>query len=91
MVLATTAVLPGAKTEIFGGGEGLKFSRAVPSYSNFVKDDDGVTRHMLEGADGLDSFAVAAAQVKLGHKIDAPPGNSAWIDFVGPPDAHPVR
>jgi adenylate cyclase len=86
VVLATTAVLPGAKTEIFGGGAGLKFSRAVPSYSNFVKDDDGFTRHMLDGADGLDAFSIAAAEIKLGHKIHAPPGNAAWIDFAGPPE-----
>src|SRR5919197_3398576 len=89
VVLATTAVLPGAKTEIFGGGEGLKFSRAVPSYSNFIKDNDGVTRHLLTSADGLDSFAIAAAQVKLGHKVAPPADNATWIDFAGPPDTVP--
>jgi adenylate cyclase len=89
VVLAATAVDPGGKTEIFGGGDGLKFSRAIPAYSNFEKDSDGVTRHMLDAEQGLDAFPIAAAQIKLGHDIDAPPGNSAWIDFAGPPRTIP--
>jgi adenylate cyclase len=89
VVLAATAVDPGGKTEIFGGGDGLKFSRAIPAYSNFEKDPDGVTRHMLDAEQGLDAFPIAAAQIKLGHDIDAPPGNSAWIDFAGSPRTIP--
>jgi adenylate cyclase len=85
VVLASTVVNPGGKTKIFGGGDGLRFSRGIPGYSNFQKDPDGITRHMLDGYNGLAAFPVAAAQVKLGRDIDAPPGNSAWIDFAGPP------
>jgi adenylate cyclase len=85
VVLAATAVSDTGKTNIFGGGFGLKFSRGVPSYSNFEKDPDGVTRHMLDGENGLTALPIAAAQLKVGHKIHAPPGNSAWIDFAGPP------
>jgi adenylate cyclase len=85
VVLATTAVDPGAKTQIFGGAEGLKFSRAKAGYSNFEADPDGVTRHMLDGEEGLDAFPIAAAQLKLGHDIAAPRGNTAWIDYAGPP------
>ena len=33
IVLATTAVDPKGKTEIFGGGAGLKYSRATPAFS----------------------------------------------------------
>jgi adenylate cyclase len=89
VVLATTAVDPGAKTQIFGGADGLRFSRGIPSYSNFEKDPDGITRHMLDGDEGLDAFSIAAAEVKLGHQIKAPPGNTAWIDFAGPPQTIP--
>ncbi len=85
VVLAATAVSDAGKTNVFGGGFGLKFSRGVPGYSNFEKDPDGVTRHMLDGDDGLAAFPIAVAQLKVGHKIHAPPGNSAWIDFAGPP------
>jgi adenylate cyclase len=85
VVLATTAVTDSGKTEIFGGGLGLKFSRGVPSYSNFEKDPDGVTRRMLDSFHGLTALPMAAARLKVGHKIHTPPGNSAWIDFAGPP------
>ncbi len=85
VVMAATAVDPGGKTQIFGGAQGLKYSRAVPGYSNFQNDEDGVTRHMLDGLRGIDSMPIAAAQIKLGREIDAPPGNTAWIDFAGPP------
>ena len=68
----------------------MKYSRAVPGYSNFEKDADGVTRHMLDQENGLDAFPIAAAQIKLGRKIDAPPGNGAdWIDFEGAPETVP--
>ena len=85
VVLATTAVDPGGKTQIFGGGEGLRYSRAVPGFSSFDADKDGTLRHMLDGNNGLTALAIAAAQIKAGHPIKAPTGNTAWIDFAGPP------
>jgi adenylate cyclase len=85
VVLASTAVDPGGKTQIFGGADGLKFSRGSPGYSNFLKDPDGVTRHMLDGTSGLAAFPIVAAEIKLDRRIDAPPGNEAWIDYAGPP------
>ena len=85
VVLASTAVDPGAKTQIFGGADGLRFSRGIPAFSSFIKDPDGVTRQLNDGDEGLISFPLAAAQVKLGHKIKDPP-TSAWIDFAGPPN-----
>jgi adenylate cyclase len=90
VVLATTAVDPGGKTAIFGGGEALKYSRGIPAFSAFQKDPDGITRHMLDGDEGLPSLPIAAAQVKLGRRVtNVPPGNSAWIDFAGPPGTVP--
>jgi adenylate cyclase len=83
VVLGTSAVSSDGKTPIFGGGAGLAYSRGVPSYVNYMKDDDGVTRHMLDGDEGVDALPIAAAQVKLGRKINAP--RSAWIDYAGPP------
>jgi adenylate cyclase len=89
VVLATTAVEPGGKTQIFGGSDVLSFSRGKPGFSSFEADADGVTRHMVEGDEGLDAFPIVAAEVKLGRQIDAPPGNTAWIDFAGPPETVP--
>ena len=37
----------------------------------------------------LVSFPIAAATTALGHKPDAPSGDSAWIDFPGPPGTIP--
>jgi adenylate cyclase len=85
VVLAATSLNEKGETLIFGGGAGLEFSRAVPGYSNFEDDPDGVTRHMLDRELGVDAFPIAAAEIKLGREIEAPPGNTAWIDYAGPP------
>ena len=50
VVLGTTGVDPGGKTLIFGGGEALEYSRAVPASSGFVADPDGVIRKMSTAA-----------------------------------------
>jgi adenylate cyclase len=85
VVLATTAVSPGGTTRIFGGGEGLRYSRGVPSESNFEADADGVTRHMTLEADDLETFAVAAARLRMGHPVATPHDPAPWIDYAGPP------
>ena len=88
VVLATTAVDPGAKTQIFGGGAGLKYSKATPAWSGFVNDEDGVLRHLPAGTEeGLDNFGRAVAALKLGHDVQWPsPDSGTFIDF---PDAVP--
>jgi len=70
MVMATTEVAPDGSTKVFGGAEGLEFSRAVPGNSNYSNDPDGRIRR------------VAFAQVRPVHR---PAGDSAWIDYPGPP------
>ena len=86
VVMATTAVEPGGKTLVFGGGDVLEYSRAIPAFSSFEKDADGVQRRMLYSENGLASFAVAAAQVYTGRKPGPPPPRGDWIDFQGGPD-----
>jgi adenylate cyclase len=88
VVLAATAVDKGGKTEIFGGGEGLRFSRAVPGFSSYEKDPDGIQRRMLYSENGLLAFPIAAAQILAGHKIAPPPPGHDWIDFQGPPHTY---
>ena len=39
---------------------------------------------------GLESFSMAAARLMAGHKIATPPGDSARIDFPGPPGTIPA-
>ena len=62
VVLGTTAVDPGAKTQIFGGGEGLKFSRATPAYTGLVNDEEAVRwENAPQATTPLSSHAVTAA------------------------------
>jgi adenylate cyclase len=88
VVMAATAVEKRGQTQIFGGAEGLKFSRGVPGFSSYVKDPDGVQRRMLYSENGVAAFAIAAAQIELGHRIAPPPVGHDWIDFQGPPNTY---
>ncbi len=82
VVLATTEVAPDGSTAIFGGGEGLKYSRAIPANGNVTPDEDGVIRRFRASEQGLETFAAAAVRRKTG---DAPRlDGSALIDFPGP-------
>jgi adenylate cyclase len=86
VVLATTAVDPGGKTQIFGGGDVLDYSRAVPAFSSFEKDADGIQRRLLHNESGLDAFPIAAAQLYAGRKFPPPGDGGDWIDFEGGPE-----
>ena len=86
VVLATTAVDPGGKTQIFGGAEGLEYSRATPSFSSFEKDADGIQRRMFHSENGLTTFPIAAAEKYAGREFPPPSPGRDWIDFEGGPD-----
>ena len=85
VVLATTEVGEDGSTRIFGGAEGLEFSRGIPSESGYPNDPGGVIRRMEFEVNGLDSFPIAAAQHHRGEEVDKPEGDSAWVDYPGPP------
>lgn len=85
VVLATTEVAEDGSTRIFGGGPGLKFSRGVPAESGYPNDPGGVIRRMDFEVNGLDSFPIAAAKHYEGGDVDKPGGDTAWIDYPGPP------
>ena len=87
MVMATTNVFENGTTRVFGGAEGLAFSRATAGDSNYVNDSDGRIRHLAFKLEGIETFPVVAARAfradrahRLG-KVDLPSGNSAWIDY----------
>ena len=86
VVMATTAVGPGGVTQIFGGGRGLRFSRARPAFSAFEKDLDGVTRRLLYSESDLKAFPIVSAEVVTGREIAPPPEGADWIDFEGGPE-----
>ena len=86
VVLATTEVSDKGQTRIFGGGEGLAFSRATPSNSNYVNDVDGRIRHVAFEIQDLKTFPLAAAGVAKGRPVETVPGrDSVWIDYPGGP------
>jgi adenylate cyclase len=88
VVLATTEVAKGGKTNIFGGSGpngGLSYSRGIPSDSNYQNDSDGRIRHVAFRIQDLTTFPLAAAGEALGHPVKTPRGNGAWIDYPGPP------
>jgi len=86
VVLATSAVDPGGKTQIFGGEEGLEYSRAAPSYSSFENDADGIQRRLLYEENDLKALAIVAAEKMLRRQVEPPPEGADWIDFEGGPE-----
>jgi adenylate cyclase len=92
LVLATTEVAPGGKTRIFGGAQGLKFSRATPADSQFPVDSDGKVRRMHGTILGLVTFPVAAAERAVGRGVELPRGHNSipFIDFRGPSGTVPT-
>jgi adenylate cyclase len=87
VVLATTEVDAGGGTRIFGGDTGLAFSRGVPAHADFPNDSGGVIRRLDAETDGLQTFPLVTAEVVEGEELTTPDGDSAWIDFAGPPGA----
>jgi adenylate cyclase len=86
VVMASTNPTDDGQTQIFGGPLGLlPYSRAVQAFSAYPFDADGRDRRMLFQASGLRSFDLAAASLYAGHTIEPPAGDSAWIDYTGPP------
>jgi adenylate cyclase len=97
MVMATTNVNVDGTTQVFGGKEGLAFSRATAANSNYVNDSDGRIRHLAFKLDGLQTFSVVAARAFRADKphtlgtVHLPSGNTAWIDYKGStPSVHRI-
>lgn len=85
VVMATTEVDANGETSIFGGGEELAASRAIPSSTLLAADDDGRLRHVRANVDKLQTLTVAAASRQLGRPVRVPGGkDGGLIDFPGP-------
>jgi adenylate cyclase len=92
VVLATTDVTKGGKTDVFGGGAGLAYSRATPADGQLPLNPDGRIRQMRDQVLGLTTFALAAAERALGHPVPFPGGRNGTtpIDYVGPAKTVPT-
>ena len=95
VALATTEVsptTPGAPNLIFDAAA-LKQFRATAGDSNFSTDKADVIRKMPYQIQGLNSFAIGAAEIATGKTITRSDMGDAsqWIDFAGPPAVRLTR
>ena len=85
VVLATTEVEKGGRTDVFGGDRVLRAIGAKPGSSNFENDEDGVIRRMPYEVAGLKSFARVAADEFRGGRPPAAKEGTEYIDYAGRP------
>jgi adenylate cyclase len=83
VVLATTEVGQGGQTNVFGGDQVVRQTGARAGSSNYVNDSDGVIRRMPYAVEGLESFAIVAAEEFRGRRLPVREGFE-WIDYRGP-------
>jgi adenylate cyclase len=84
VILSTAESETSGMTPLFSFGKGLTYTGGIPAITLVAKDSDGRVRRMFFGKQMLPSFALAAAEAKVGHPIATPEGRTAWIDYAGP-------
>jgi adenylate cyclase len=84
VVLGSDEATASGKTRIFGGGDGLAYSRGTPGSTSFPNDSDGRIRRMPFAVSKLRNFGLVAAEKYAGHRLRTPAGRTAWIDYAGP-------
>jgi adenylate cyclase len=87
VVLTTTEVEEGGRTNVFGGDEAVRQVKARVGNANFPEDPGGVIRRVAYEVDELKSFSLVVAERVTGKTItqaDFGDRNLNWIDFAGP-------
>ena len=87
-VLSTTEVLEDGDTRVLGGMAMLKPAGARAANTNTPVDIGAVVRRTFHAIDGLETFAVAAAEAATKRRVA--PFDSALIDYHGPPGTVPT-
>jgi len=86
VVLATTETDPQGNPNVLGGGDILAKIGARAGNANLTVDPGAVIRRLPYSVDGLEQFALVAAERYRGRRIDpATLSSSPWIDYAGPP------
>src|SRR5918992_1625159 len=85
IVLATTETDGSGGTRVLGGDDLLREIGARAGNAIVIADANGVIRRTPYEVDGLRAFGVVAAEVATGRAVEPFDGDSAWIDFRGPP------
>jgi adenylate cyclase len=87
VVLATTEVGAGGRTNVLGGNAVVKQVGATTANGNLTPDRGGVVRRAPYELQGVKGFGVAAAEAP--GDVEADPSDfdddGAWIDYHGPP------
>ena len=90
IVMATTEVDERTgRTNVFGGGEALRISRADVGVALLPNDRGGTIRRFRHSQQGVPTLGVVTAELETRRRI-APSelgGDSAWIDYRGGPGA----
>lgn len=86
VVLATTEIGRGGRTNVLGGNANLAQAHAQAGAANFRANSDGTIQRYAYSVGGLRSLAVVAAERSTGRPLSptAFDHGSAWIDFRGP-------
>jgi adenylate cyclase len=92
VVLADTQPNAEGESGVFGGQEVLDRIGARAGNTQLGDDSDGVRRRVPYEVGGLKTFPLVAAEVAEGSEIEEDDlgGESAWIDFAGPPGTYPA-
>jgi adenylate cyclase len=87
VALVTDAVNEYGESNVLGGEEVLRQLGARAGHSGFPGDSGNVVRRMVHAVDKLETLAIVAVEVATGRQVPASAlgGESAWIDFHGPP------
>ncbi len=87
-VLSTTEVDDKGRTNVLGGDENLDAAGARAANTSTPVESGAVIRHVAHTIDGLETFAVAAAEAATGRPVA--PFDERLIDFHGPDGTVPT-
>jgi adenylate cyclase len=87
-VLSTTEVDEEGRTNVLGGDENLRAAGARAANTSTPVDDGAVIRHLAHTIDGLETFAVAAAEEATRRPVAS--FGERYIDYHGPAGTVPT-
>jgi adenylate cyclase len=92
VVLADTQPNQRGESGALGGQELLDEIGARAGNTQIGEDSDGVRRRLPFSVGGMKTFPVVTAETVLGRDLTEEDmgGESAWIDFAGPPETYPA-